>query len=504
MKFLWLLLLPMLSFAADNQRVKALYNSLDIRSVAQHLALYELFPDTPEGKMALSYAWQLLTKEELDLELSLASLSSLSTAIEALISLVNKQPNGTLPQLDEKGLEMIEKMAARLPNRQLKGHNITTEEETLALPWNEIDLARSLFLTEMQDRQKSRLYEAMIDLMALQILARFPPDATPKEKLKIINSFIFEELGFRFPPQSLSVKDVDLYTFLPSVLDSRRGVCLGVSILYLCLSQRLNLSLETVTPPGHIYVRYREGDEIINIETTARGVNTESETYLGIETRSLQLRNIKEVVGLAHVNQAAVHWHRDENEKALASYRIALKYLPEDMLLKEFMAFNYLIVGEKEKGIELLNATKDHLPDYAVTKDTLAEDYLSGKVDPDSFKSIFMSVDEKRESLLKKKEALTKAVEKYPQFRAGLYNLATTWMQLHRHDEALKYLEKLHEIDPNQPSAEYYMAVLYTDRLDYNKAWAHLTQAEKIVQDRGHKPKALKELRRELEKLCPH
>ena len=75
---------------------------------------------------------------------------------------------------------------------------------------------------------------------------------------------------FRFPPHSLYAKDIDVYTFLPSVLDSRRGVCLGVSILYLCLAQRLDLPLEAMTPPGHIYVRYGED---LNIETTARGID---------------------------------------------------------------------------------------------------------------------------------------------------------------------------------------------------------------------------------------
>ncbi len=501
MKFFLLCLLVFPLWAGDAKKVKALYNSLDTRSVAQALALYELYPESPEGKQALSHAWHLLTKESQEVEMPLQPPSRL--AIDALISLVNKN-SGDIPILDEKNLATIQKMASFLPNRKLKGYGVLTEEEVLALPWNEIDLARGLFLTEMQDLQKICSYEAMIDLMALQILAKTPMDSPPKEKLKTINAFIFEELGFRFPPQSLCAKDVDLYTFLPSVLDSRRGVCLGVSILYLCLAQRLNLPLETITPPGHIYVRYREGDEIVNIETTARGVNVESEVYLGIETRSLQLRNIKEVIGLAHMNQAAVFWHKEENEKALDSYRIAGKYLPDDMLLKEFMAFNYLLAGQKEKGEELLHLIKDYVPDYAITKDTVAEDYLSGKVDAESLRSVFMHVDENRESILKKKEALIKTIEKYPYFRAGLFSLASTWMQLHRQDESLKVLERLHMIDPTQPTTEYYLSILYAERLDYNKAWAHLMQAEKIVATRDHHPKALKELRKELEKLCPH
>src|SRR5665647_1570782 len=105
--------------------------------------------------------------------------------------------------------------------------------------------------------------------MALQILARLPPKASPQQKILKINELIFDEMRFRFPPHSLYAKDIDVYTFLPSVLDSHRGVCLGVSILYLCIAQRLDLNLEMITPPGHIYVRYRTTDQTINIETTA-------------------------------------------------------------------------------------------------------------------------------------------------------------------------------------------------------------------------------------------
>lgn len=113
--------------------------------------------------------------------------------------------------------------------------------------------SRSFFKSQFgPDRVRIQSYEALIDLMALQILARLPKQASAEEKIIAINTFIFDEMGFRFPPHSLYAKDIDLYTFLPSVLDSRRGVCLGVSILYLCLAQRLELPLEMITPPGPV------------------------------------------------------------------------------------------------------------------------------------------------------------------------------------------------------------------------------------------------------------
>ena len=501
-------LAPLLCSAAPSpSKIKALYHSLDPYSLSQHLAFYELYPTSPEGQKALKEAWNLLSGSLRTNQTSISSLPSLPTTIEAILSLVNKQPDQQTLQLNQQELEGIERLAQALPNRKLKGFWAKSEEEVLALHTDEVDLARGLLLSQLSSAPDKfdliRSYEASLDLMAMQILTRIPLTASPKAKIRAINTFVFEEMGYRFPPHSIYAKDVDLYTFLPSVLDSRHGVCLGVSILYLCLAQRLDLPLETITPPGHIYVRYRQGDDVINIETTARGIHLDSEEYLGIDTRSLQQRSTKDVIGLAHYNHAAVHWHHKDYHKALTAYEKALPYLPDDLLLKELMAYNYLFVGQKEKGEAFLTLVKDHVPDYAITKQTIAEDYLDGKIDAEGIKALFMQVDEKRESILEKRAALEKILEKYPAFRTGIFSLAVAWLQLHRYSEALAILEKYHQLEPADPSAEYYLAAIYGERLDYNKAWDHLKRAEQLVKARSHEPKALKQLRKELSRLSP-
>lgn len=492
--------------AASPGKVKALYNSLDPLSVSQHLALYELYPDSLEGQKALKDAWRLLSGDQTS-DPRLSKLPSLNQAIQGIIAIVNKQPNQQAPTLSEIELRVIDHLAKRLPNRKLKGHWMTSEQEVLNLPTEEIDLARGLLLSQWNGEKdmliKIRSYEAALDLMALQILCRLSPSALPAEKIRAINTFVFEEMGYRFPPHSVYAKDIDLYTFLPSVLDSRRGVCLGVSILYICLAQRLDLPLEMVTPPGHIYVRYHDGNQTINIETTARGIHLDSEEYLGIDTRSLQLRNIKEVIGLAHYNEASVHWQQEKYEKALTSYQKAFPYLKEDMLLKELMGYCYLALGDQKEGTELMKAVNNYVPDHAVTGSTVPGDFLNGCIDSEGIKVLFMKVDETRESILKKKAALEKSLETYPKFREGLQSLAIAWLQLHREGEALEVLEKLHALDAQNPEVEYYLAALYGQRLDFNKAWDHFRQSEALVKKKDHDPKALKELRKELSSYYP-
>lgn len=487
-------------------KLKALYNSLDPRSISQHLAFYELYKNTPEGEKALQDAYQLLSGDIRPTSQPFHFPASISSSIEAIVELVNKRSSDHQIELTDHELAIIEQLAKRLPNRRLKGYKALSEAEVLSLEPHEIDLARGILLSQIGNEpaslRKVKGYEAAIDLMALQILARVQLNDPPAAKIRAINRFVFEEMGFRFPPHSTYAKDVDLYTFLPSVLDSRRGVCLGVSTLYICLAQRLNLNLEIVTPPGHIYVRWHEGDREINIETTARGIDLPSEEYLGVDTRSLQERNVKETIGMAHFNQASVFWERQDYDKALNAYKKAKLYLPNDELVNGFLSFIYILKDQIENAQPLLEKLVDYIPDHAVSGDTLAEDYLKGEASKECVRAVFMHVDETRESLLEKRDALLAALKQYPRFREGYFSLASTWMQLHRAKEALEALENYHQIDPNNASVEYYLAELYAERLDYNKAWEHLRLAENLTKKRNHEPKALLTLRQRLIKCC--
>ncbi len=500
-RWILLLLLPCLLHGED-LFLKSRLSSLDPLSVSEHLAFYELYPNTEEGKKALSQAWHLLSGGKVNpsgLEVTLPVFD-----IQAVISLVTRQNYEKPAKLSSQQLNAIEELGGRLANRYIKGHQIWTREQLLSLQPHEVDLSRGLLIEQFNENVEDiRQYEAGLDLIALQILARLPQSAKPEDYIREINRFIFQEMKFRFPPHSLYVKDIDLYTFLPSVMDSREGVCLGVSILYLCLAQRMGLPLEIITPPGHIYVRYRKGVKVVNIETTARGIDLPSETYLGIDTRRLVERNMKEVIGMAYFNQASVYWGQNDYNKAIELYEKARLYVGEDPLVNFFLGMNYLFVGKKKEGKALLEPMKKFTFDWAVSPETVTDDYLEGRADVDALKAVYLHVDEKRQSVLEKQKKIQEVLKKYPRFRAGILQLAVSWLQLGRQQEALQTLELHHQIDPTNCVVEYYLSILSLQRLDYNKAWQHLRQTEKILNNREHKCKALRGLRDHLRRLSP-
>jgi len=484
------------------KQIQALYHSLDPHSVSKHLAFYHLYPDTDQGIKARHRAYELLTAHhpnppQAPFEFPLPDLS-----IDRLVNLVNKEPFDAGPALSDSELDFIDRLANFLPNRHLPGHHLQEKEAIAKLPSNEIDLARALLVYEGVTPIEIKRYEASLDLMALQILATLPKDATARQKVDAISHFIFFEQGFRFPPHSLYAEDIDLYTFLPAVLDSRQGVCLGVSILYLCLAQRLDLNLEIITPPGHIFIRLEEDQ--LNIETTARGIHLPDETYLGVNTRHLQRRTLKEVVGLAFINQASVIWQKGDHNEVVRLYEVARIFLPHDPLLQMFYAYNLLFTGANEKGKALLKEIVSEPFNYAVTAESAPEDYLQGRVDLEGLKVLFERVDETRDSILAKQKKLQKILRKHPKFRDGWLHLAVTYLQLSRAKEARESLLGYHVLSDTSATVEYYLAQIALQRMDYRAAQSHLNQATRLTKSRSHNPKALKHLKRALHQVYPN
>jgi len=497
--FLFFILLFSSLHTAPSPKLKTLYSGIPKNSLLEHLAFYSLYPESDEGKKALSDALHLIDGK------GILQNPGLIDSLKRTFNLINRSGPETIETLSSNELETLEKLSNHLLNRSKKGHFAKTEQEVLALKTEEIDLARGLLLSQLGEEniQAIRTYEAMLDLMALAIKAKLSKTSEPKEVIQAINAFIFEELGYRFPPLSSFEKKIDTYTFLSSVLDSRKGVCLGVSILYLCLAERLGIPLEIVTPPGHIFVRYPDEKGPINIETTARGIHVDDEEYLSIGTKALQRRNLKEVIGLAHVNQASTFWESGELNRALASYRKAEEYLPNDLLVKELMGYALYASGKTEEALPLLLAVREEKPLYSVSLHPLIDDCLQGKATKDGILALFMRVDDTQESLSRKRAALEKAIQESPEFKSAYFAMGTHSLQEHRMADGLKELLKYHELYPDDPMAEYYLSVLFLMRYRYQEAWEHFENAERLVKNSGHKPKTLNELRKELNKCCP-
>lgn len=491
------------SFADASEKRQALYHSLDPTSISQHLAFYELYSDTEEGHSALIDAWKLISSGSFDQPIPLSFPHSINTFIALINPDTKTNENFEIP---EETLTCIEQVSAHLPNKTLKGYQTKNIDELLLLPSEEIDLSRALLLSQLEETQntkaKMRAYLATLDLMALQVLVRLPKEATPKDKVRALNQLIFYEMGFRFPPHSTYSSQIDQFTFLPSVLESRKGVCLGVSALYLCLAQRINLPLEIITPPGHIYLRAKVDGADLNIETTLRGVHIRNDQYLGINTKSLEVRTIKEVIGMAHFNQASVWLAKGEWQQAATAYAEALRFTPKDRMTKELYGCSLLLCDKPKEAQVMLQQALAISQENCVSPNSLVADILAGHVGKEGLPALFLYVNETRNSILKKKETLERACARYPRFLSGLFQLAICHLQLQEPSKAIEALEKYHEIDPTDINVEFYLSELYFSRFNAPLCIKHLEKAELIASKSGYKPLALQEFKTHVAKKC--
>lgn len=516
MYYLIFLLFPFFCFAKKvekpifyEDRVQAVFDSLDPTSLKELFAFYSLYKDTAIAELAFDKAWNLMNLHRpFPLEMY-KNFELPPVSLDAIITLTTTGSTASTPNLSLSELKIIDALGEYLGNRGLKGHGLWDCKQMMQLDPEQIDVARAILLhefdtTKEEEKKKLLLYEGSLDLMALQILAKLPFNPSHEQKLEAITEFIFHEMGYRFPPHSMWTSDVDLFTFLPSVMDSRHGVCLGVSILYLSLAQRLQLPLEIITPPGHIYLSYVTPTDRINIETTARGIHIPEEHYLSVNTKSLPRRNLKEVIGMHFFNHAGTAWQAGNHKRSKELYLLAKEYIADDPLIDMFLGIQHLSLGEKELGTQLFERVTKSPDPHSIHQNTMVEDYLKGLVDIEGLQAAFMHVDENRESILTKQKRLEETLKKYPRFREGLFHLAITWLQLGRTKEALDTLIHYHELDIYNPIIEYYIILLSIKRLQYHKAWQHYFVLDKILTCQNHGSKTLSELYESLTQIYPY
>ncbi len=477
-------------FTAPYTQDAYLYSRIDNADLSALLAYAALYPDTKEGKLALQQSWTLLNGQG-PLPNELSGLFRISSTLLGSHS----QP------FNQQEVLLIQKISQTLPHKKLKGHSITNWRDALQLAPEEIDIARTLFL--LQDPERVDIYEAELDWMALQLLAQLAPEgglkACPAKKIRCMNELIFQRMHFRFPPHAAYSANIDSYTFLASVLDQRLGVCLGVTILYTSLAQRLDLDLEIVTPPGHIFPRCITKEGILNIETTARGANPPSDVYLGINTKSLHTRNHKELIGLVYINAASVAAQNQDTKIAIDNYRIAEHFLPKDPLLSEYLAYQLYIDGQIEEARPLLEFCLSQNDPHSIYPESMVDDLFNGVVDGAGITAVLKHVDQTEASVREKQAALEKVLEHSPLFQEGLMQLAVTWIQLERSQEAIMVLQKLLPLAPKNPTLHYYLAMLYLECFDYGQAKVHAHTLETLLKEANHTPDALIKLKQTLQ-----
>lgn len=102
-----------------------------------------------------------------------------------------------------------------------------------------------------------------IDALADRLKRRLADDAPPLHRLRLLNQYFFDELGF--------AGNVNDYydpgnSLLSTVLRTRRGIPITLAVLYIELANEIGLTARGISFPGHFLVKLRmpEGEVVID------------------------------------------------------------------------------------------------------------------------------------------------------------------------------------------------------------------------------------------------
>lgn len=155
--------------------------------------------------------------------------------------------------------------------------------------------------------------------------------SVPGSPATTLSGVLFDDLAYVREVERTSLD----FVLLPQVLRSRRGSCVGLGSLYLCVAELLGFSAHGVLRPGHFFVSHEAPGPACNVELLRRGElmpdawysarfplkQSQSKSY-GRPLRS------EEVVGVAAFNIGNERRREGRLEAAESAYRDAIAAFP--------------------------------------------------------------------------------------------------------------------------------------------------------------------------------
>jgi len=169
---------------------------------------------------------------------------------------------------------------------------------------------------------------AQIDGLAERLQRRLHADVAPMQKLRLLNRYFFQELGF-----AGNVNDYydACNSYLPEVLRSRRGIPITLALIYIELATQVGLNARGVSFPGHFLVKLKmpqgevvidpftgqslsreELDELLLPYKRNRGLTGEFDAPLGLFLQSAPPRDViaRMLRNLKEIHRSAEDWPR--------------------------------------------------------------------------------------------------------------------------------------------------------------------------------------------------
>ncbi len=187
----------------------------------------------------------------------------------------------------------------------------------------------------------------------------------PEDIIRTIRTVIHEEGGYRYTDQ-VDEKGVPINPeelFLHGLLNTHKGYCMNLSLLYLILGQKLGLPFYGVALPNHFFVRYERDAVKVNIETTERGVSYPDSFYLqrfGTLAKAktpyfMKNLNTRQTLGAYFSNVGMVYYKNQKPERAIFYLGISTAINSESIDAQNNLANIYSELKKPQQAIKHYN-----------------------------------------------------------------------------------------------------------------------------------------------------
>lgn len=133
----------------------------------------------------------------------------------------------------------------------------------------EMDLGRAALLLAREQRPGLDVdaYQRRLAAMGAELGPVLARQSNGQRRLEAMGEYLYGVQGYG----AHDVLPATAFVRFDEVIDKKQWNCVGLSLLYVALGERLELPLRLVSGPGHVLVQYDEGANALYIETTQGG-----------------------------------------------------------------------------------------------------------------------------------------------------------------------------------------------------------------------------------------
>jgi regulator of sirC expression with transglutaminase-like and TPR domain len=238
-----------------------------------------------------------------------------------------------------------------------------------------LEAAASLALDEYPDLSIQMVPNA-VDQLVGRLHRRLPADAAPIARVRALNHFFYNDLGFRGNLNNYYDPD---NSYVHLVLSTRMGIPISLAVLWLELAHSLDLNAGGVSFPGHFLckVSLSEGQVILDPfsgETLGReavserlqpfkrahGLPEDDEAPLDL---FLQPATASEILHRMLLNLREIHRSHDDAQRELAVHERLVILSPEAWELRRDRGLCAARLGDKRKAVRDLEVYLHHVQD---------------------------------------------------------------------------------------------------------------------------------------------